>query len=234
MHLIRGLMVLALAVTGAVAVTPHSAKAVGWYGPNTCLEGYVWREAFPGDDVCVTPDRRQQTADENAQAASLVDPNGAYGPDTCINGYVWREAGTDNPVFPLQLITDHVCVTPDIRSQVWEENNVLALPRILEPDVWVMNDQQQNLGQPFLLWGTGFNPGQVWVGIYRTSDNALLWGTDVTAVLGGDPDSPQDYGFDNLQAGVGNCDETLNYTDYIALYDWTAQVWSRHFAASVC
>ena len=25
----------------------------GPYGPDTCIAGYVWREAFSGDDVCV-------------------------------------------------------------------------------------------------------------------------------------------------------------------------------------
>jgi hypothetical protein len=29
-------------------------------GPDTCLEGFVWREAFPGDHVCVTWETRQQ------------------------------------------------------------------------------------------------------------------------------------------------------------------------------
>ncbi|MEH2393254.1 MAG: hypothetical protein V7K21_16915 [Nostoc sp.] len=24
------------------------------YGSDTCISGYVWREAFPGDHVCVT------------------------------------------------------------------------------------------------------------------------------------------------------------------------------------
>src|SRR5438270_508573 len=28
----------------------------GTYGPLTCQPGYVWREAFDGDAVCVTPD----------------------------------------------------------------------------------------------------------------------------------------------------------------------------------
>ena len=25
------------------------------YGPDTCKQGYVWRDAIPGDHVCVVP-----------------------------------------------------------------------------------------------------------------------------------------------------------------------------------
>ncbi|WP_326638480.1 hypothetical protein OG884_30205 [Streptosporangium sp. NBC_01755] len=30
------------------------------YGSRTCIQGYVWREAFAGDNICVTPDRRER------------------------------------------------------------------------------------------------------------------------------------------------------------------------------
>ncbi len=40
----------------------------GPYGPATCLEGYVWREATPEDLVCVVPEVRTTTAQENAEA----------------------------------------------------------------------------------------------------------------------------------------------------------------------
>lgn len=40
----------------------------GAYGPNTCKPGYVWREAFEGDAVCVVPERRQETWKQNAAA----------------------------------------------------------------------------------------------------------------------------------------------------------------------
>jgi hypothetical protein len=40
----------------------------GPYGPNTCIQGYVWREADPTDYVCVTPDTRTETAYDNSQA----------------------------------------------------------------------------------------------------------------------------------------------------------------------
>lgn len=39
-----------------------------------CVDGYVWREVFPGDHVCVTPETRDQAAADNAQAAARVAP----------------------------------------------------------------------------------------------------------------------------------------------------------------
>lgn len=83
------------------------------YGPDTCKQGFVWREAFPGDTVCVTPQTRSQAAADNAQAAARRSPNGGpYGPDTCKSGFVWREARPE----------DHVCVTPETRAQTAAEN----------------------------------------------------------------------------------------------------------------
>jgi hypothetical protein len=221
MRLIRGLMVIALAVTGAVVVTADSASAVGDYGPNTCLEGYVWREAFPGDLVCVTPDRRQQSADENAQAASLVDPNGAYGPDTCIAGYVWRDAGAANP-FLSANVPDHVCVTPGIRAQVAYENTTqVAVSRMLFMSFgWVGNPD------PFVFNGDGYNAGWVWVGIYRSADNSLVWGTWVIATLGGYSAFPNVNGF-VVQTPVRNCTYHAANNAYLITYDYTAGVWAH-------
>jgi hypothetical protein len=82
------------------------------YGPDTCKQGYVWRDAIPGDHVCVTPDRRSTAANENAIAGSRVDPGGAYGPNSCVSGFVWREA----------YAGDVVCVTGERRTQVKQEN----------------------------------------------------------------------------------------------------------------
>jgi len=82
------------------------------YGPDTCKDGYVWRDAIPGDHVCVRPNRRSTAAHENAVAGSRVNPAGAYGPNTCNPGYVWREAYSG----------DVVCVSPARRTQVRHEN----------------------------------------------------------------------------------------------------------------
>jgi hypothetical protein len=75
----------------------------------------VWREAFDGDDVCVTPERRAVVREENRQAASRRDPHGPYGPNTCIPGFVWREANAQ----------DTVCVVPEERSRIREENRTM-------------------------------------------------------------------------------------------------------------
>lgn len=73
----------------------------------TCVSGLVWRAAYPGDAVCVRPDDRTRTAQENGEAASRRDPNGAYGPQSCKQGFVWREA----------YRSDTVCVSPDTRRE---------------------------------------------------------------------------------------------------------------------
>lgn len=83
---------------------------------NQCLQGFVWRVANPNDLVCVTPESRSRVAQENATAASRVNPQGAYGPNTCIAGYVWREA----------FQGDLVCVTPQVRTLVRQENELAA------------------------------------------------------------------------------------------------------------
>lgn len=81
------------------------------YGPDTCQQGYVWRDARPGDHVCVTGAERNLAANENAIAPALWTP-GPYGPHTCLPGYVWREA----------LPGDDVCTSGARRTAVQVEN----------------------------------------------------------------------------------------------------------------
>ena len=40
------------------------------YGPDTCINGYVWREAVPNDHVCVVPAVRAQARADNEAAPS--------------------------------------------------------------------------------------------------------------------------------------------------------------------
>jgi hypothetical protein len=105
--------VLFLAAASGVTNTAAIAAAQPPFGPDTCKQGYVWREAIPSDHVCVSPATRSQTAFDNSQAASRRNPTGPFGSDTCIQGYVWREA------FP----NDHACVTPATRSQAASDNS---------------------------------------------------------------------------------------------------------------
>jgi hypothetical protein len=91
-----------------IEVHPYDRIKPLAYGPDTCAQGFVWRDAFAGDHICVSLQARAQAAADNANAASRRAPDGgAYGPDTCAQGFVWREASP----------ADHVCVTPDIRAQ---------------------------------------------------------------------------------------------------------------------
>lgn len=99
-----GFIALASLSTQTMAATPPA---------NVCVQGYVWREAYSGDTVCVTPQRRSSVLQENAAARSHVNPSGgAYGRDTCLDGYVWRQARD----------MDHVCVPPQSRTIVAQEN----------------------------------------------------------------------------------------------------------------
>jgi hypothetical protein len=106
----RAAILVPLFALGVLFLTPPAALSQS--RPATCASGYVWREAFPGDYVCVTPETRRQAADDNAQASARINSTGAYGPDTCISGYVWREASP----------RDRVCVTPQTRRQAAEDN----------------------------------------------------------------------------------------------------------------
>ena len=83
---------------------------------DTCIKGYVWREARPSDHVCVKPEIRTAVAEQN-QTRKQRWTSGAYGPQTCIQGYVWREAFSG----------DKVCVKPDFREQTKQDNK--AAPR---------------------------------------------------------------------------------------------------------
>jgi hypothetical protein len=87
------------------------------YGPDTCVQGFVWRDAGPTDHVCVTPQLRDEARADNAQSGARRSPNGGpYGPDTCSAGFVWREA----------FAGDHVCVTPAVRAQTANDNALSA------------------------------------------------------------------------------------------------------------
>lgn len=119
---IPSISLITLAMTIATAgVTLFSSRADAGlpYGPDTCRQGYVWREAIPSDHVCVTPGTRAQTAYDNSQASFRRNPTGPYGSDTCIQGYVWREA----------FANDHVCVTPQVRAQAAYDNSQAASRR---------------------------------------------------------------------------------------------------------
>jgi hypothetical protein len=101
--------------TAALVAVP-SAQA-----QDTCRPGYVWRWAFPGDHVCVTPETRAQAKEDNSLVGARRQPGGgAYGPHTCLQGFVWREAHPN----------DRVCVTPETRTQTAQDNAQAAARRM--------------------------------------------------------------------------------------------------------
>jgi CubicO group peptidase (beta-lactamase class C family) len=111
------------------------------HGPDTCVNGFVWREARPSDHVCVTPETRTLTAQENAAAESRRDPgHGGFGPLACAVPYVWREA----------FDGDTVCVTVDRRTRARDDNAHAA-------ERFVRNQQpqenvQDRLGNALSRW----------------------------------------------------------------------------------
>ncbi|GAA3801381.1 hypothetical protein GCM10022226_21360 [Sphaerisporangium flaviroseum] len=124
----RTLLGLAVAAVAGLTVTipaTSASAATGDFGPDTCREGYVWREARPADHVCVTPGVRTQTRSDNAAAAGRWT-SGAFGAHTCVTGYVWREAFSG----------DDVCVVPGVRSQA-KADNAQAANRKVSARLWI-------------------------------------------------------------------------------------------------
>ena len=60
----RGTMLTLTGVGSGASPSPSPSTT------DTCVQGYVWREAVPGDHVCVTPETRAQAAQDNSLAAS--------------------------------------------------------------------------------------------------------------------------------------------------------------------
>jgi hypothetical protein len=155
---------LAAAVIMGMSVVAIPASADGDYGPDTCLEGYVWREAAPSDHVCVTPAVRDQTAYDNSVRESRWT-SGPYGPHTCIAGHVWREA------FP----GDDVCVTPMVRADTWSDN-VKAPDRRASLNLWITRYSDGNIPR-IELNGDHFNFATVKLFIKYDSGETFYNGT---------------------------------------------------------
>jgi hypothetical protein len=77
--------------------------------PETCAEGFVWREATPEDKVCVTRSRQREVARANRSGSRLL---------TCPSGQVHRMAASRPGVDR----GDWLCVSPAERALVREEN----------------------------------------------------------------------------------------------------------------
>lgn len=69
----------AFASAAVLALVPATAALAQLaYRPDTCAPGFVWREAFAGDRVCVTPTparRQRRTTGRRRRASSRAgDP----------------------------------------------------------------------------------------------------------------------------------------------------------------
>lgn len=152
-------LIVALTLASGMLATDAQATNHLPYGPYTCKQGFVWREAVPGDHVCVQhgprlPDIRKATADENAEGPSHREPGGgAYGPDTCRPGFVWRETRP----------SDHVCVRPSSRERA-RVHNESAPFGLVSPDATPNNNifvGEEIVNRQARLWVTGsFSPNK--------------------------------------------------------------------------
>ena len=205
-------------VTAAIAlVVGVPAAADGDFGPDTCLNGYVWREATSTDHVCVTPDGRTQTRQDNALAPSRRNPNGGpFGPDTCLQGYVWREAVTG----------DHVCVLPATRDQA-RLDNLRAAERRDEIRTTVTS-----IGTParYLVKTDRINTGKARVVLYKraTRRPIRVWTVtvplNVTSVGGVATQRPG--GLLSLNTRIPRCRTGLASNAYFQVQDASSTRWS--------
>jgi hypothetical protein len=201
-------------------------SATGDFGPNTCLEGWVWRQAVANDDVCVTPATRTQTQQDNAAAKSRVNPNGGpFGPNTCLNGYVWREA----------VPGDDVCVTVATRSQA-AADNAQAANRVASLNLWITDwYTPETSDQPmFQVNGDHFNIGQVTVGMYWSDINEEIQPAFTqnavfhTGYIGGS------FGVQFNGVDCSQSDPSTPQNAYAKAYDWTSSRWSAPFLVKEC
>ena len=213
-------MFRSLGLAGAVMLLSSlNLVSATCYGSNTCLEGYVWRQANPTDYVCVTPAVRSQTAQDNAAAASRINPNGGpYGPNTCLNGYVWREAFTN----------DQVCVLPATRTEA-ANDNAQAADRVLSMNIWSSDWYSGPHTYPFYqINGDAFNYGTVQVAIFDNNNNVIQDWTAVTAAA----QTGHVAGTWGVQFTVNDCsDNPPPFVD--TAYAWAQDVSSGCFSAKL-
>ncbi|WP_433216174.1 hypothetical protein [Microtetraspora malaysiensis] len=165
---------LSLTVPAAILAAPASA-ATPDPGPETCLQGYVWREARPSDLVCVTPEVRTRTAQENrTKAARWTD--GAYGPHTCLTGFVWRGAFTG----------DDVCVSPELRDETLDANKTSSDRKVLAR-LWISTYQPNGPGTipRIQVNGDHYNFGTVSI-VFRFNNGQIHKSGYVKAVANAD------------------------------------------------
>ncbi|MCX8256510.1 putative Fibronectin type III domain-containing protein [Beijerinckiaceae bacterium RH AL1] len=79
-------------------------------GGDTCAEGFVWREAYPNDHVCVSPAVRSQAAADNARhqtapcPAPLVPRMARRNDTVCVSAAVATATKQDNTQICRRLV----------------------------------------------------------------------------------------------------------------------------------
>jgi len=120
--LLLSAVLAAFAAAVLVIVAEAQDSTISW----VCSPGYVWRDAFKDDLVCVTPQRRAEVQAENAEAEKHIDPNWAVyaftHADDCRHGYYWRLAGPNDRVDPGNSV-DRKCVTAEASDQAAYESD---------------------------------------------------------------------------------------------------------------
>ena len=213
-----------------ITAIPSPTGTIGDPG-MPCLQGYVWRKAYSGDYVCVSPATRTEAATDNAAALSRVQSGGgAYGQYTCVQGYVWRQVVPD----------DYTCVTSAVRAQAAYDNsqagNRVALLSLWVSDWTPPSQPTQNCsggvctttdggwnGPNFQINGDLFNFGPVLLEV-RRNDGTLVWSTTVTAKsYSGFPGAAL-----YAQTSIGDCSGVPGTTDndYVIAYDTVSGRWS--------
>ncbi len=165
------------------------------FGEDTCKSGFVWREAFAGDHVCVAPATQSQAFADNSLANTRrrPDPTG-FGAVVCLPGFVWREARA----------TDHVCVEPQVRAQAALDNAAASSRRVVGPPPpgflrpMVQAPPIVTAGQPFTMVGHDFpfvfvsDPSTLSLSVERSANSACNGGySELETTIGSGPPSTQ-------------------------------------------
>jgi hypothetical protein len=214
---------------------PNPATGIG--SPIPCLNGYVWRQAFPQDYVCVSPATRDQAADDDDAATSRVELlGGAYGPYTCDQGYVWRG------IVP----TDYVCVLPATRSQAAYDDSQ-AGNRYLKMQLWITNwtppAQGQNCngnvctttdgvdGPNIQINGDLFNYGKVQLYLYHSNNKLAGTWTATAGSYTGYPGGA--FGYRTPFFNCAALTPGAHRDDYVIAHDLTSGRWSQKLPVNI-
>lgn len=205
-----GIAALVVVPALALAAPATPAPADGDFGPDTCLNGFVWREAVATDHVCVAPVVRTQTRLDNSMAASRRSTSGGpFGPDTCISGFVWREAVTG----------DRVCVTPATRDQARSDNASAAARR----NSLLISVGRDAVTRTFRVKVTQINVGRARVVLFRSTTRTAIrsW----TVLVAQHPTAPG--GTLSYRTDRRPCVGTANA--YFRVQDGSSTRWSSRF-----